>query len=77
MNCLSVASSNRDTIDGLEFAEAVFGQCEGGAEFGEGHGLFFQIDCSVFGVRPTMNRRAILTKSRLGGTIPLERDLYV
>jgi len=24
---------------GLEFAEAVFGQCEGGAEFKEGHGL--------------------------------------
>ena len=25
--------------DGLEFFEAVFGQREGGAEFGEGHGL--------------------------------------
>jgi hypothetical protein len=22
---------------GLEFAQAVFGQCEGGAEFGDGH----------------------------------------
>ena len=37
-NRFVVKSITRDTNGGLGFAETVFGQCEGGAEFGEGHG---------------------------------------
>lgn len=41
-------SSIRDLIRGWQFAETVFGQREGGAEFGEGH---INSKCQVSGVK--------------------------